>query len=162
MTWRIARRFSLGMSQRLGLAGALLGDPAVVILDEPTNGLDLDGIRWIRDLLRGLAEEGRTVLERTADDLIVIGQGRLLAATSMTERLPAGWHVTDRSTGRLGPDVVNEWLRTSSAMSRPERNYWRRRPACWRLTAWGETSAVRQPPTTRGTGAGTRPPPLTP
>jgi len=84
--------FSLGMGQRLGIAAALLGDPGVLILDEPVNGLDTDGIRWIRDLLRALAGEGRTVLvsshlmsemELTADHLIVIGQGRLLADTSM-------------------------------------------------------------------------------
>jgi len=84
--------FSLGMGQRLGIASALLGDPGVLILDEPVNGLDTDGIRWIRDLLRGLAGEGRTVfvsshlmseLELTADHLIVIGRGRLLADTSM-------------------------------------------------------------------------------
>jgi ABC-2 type transport system ATP-binding protein len=84
--------FSLGMGQRLGIAAALLGDPGVLILDEPVNGLDTDGIHWIRDLLRGLAGEGRTVLvsshlmsemELTADHLIVIGQGRLLADTAM-------------------------------------------------------------------------------
>ncbi len=86
--------FSLGMGQRLGIASALLGDPGVLILDEPVNGLDTDGIRWIRDLLRDLAREGRTVfvsshlmseLELTADHLIVIGRGRLLADTPMRE-----------------------------------------------------------------------------
>jgi ABC-2 type transport system ATP-binding protein len=83
---------SLGMTQRLGIAAALLGDPATLILDEPVNGLDTDGIRWIRGLLRELAGHGRTVLlsshlmsemERTADHLIVIGGGRLLADTGM-------------------------------------------------------------------------------
>jgi ABC-2 type transport system ATP-binding protein len=77
--------FSLGMGQRLGLASALLGDPAILILDEPINGLDPEGILWIRTLLRSLADEGRTVLVSshlmsemalTAEDLIVIGQGR--------------------------------------------------------------------------------------
>jgi len=91
---RRVRGFSLGMGQRLGIASALLGDPGILILDEPVNGLDTDGIRWIRDLLRGLAGEGRTVfvsshlmseLELTADHLIVIGQGRLLADTPMRE-----------------------------------------------------------------------------
>jgi ABC-2 type transport system ATP-binding protein len=86
--------FSLGMSQRLGIAGALLGDPPVLMFDEPINGLDPEGIRWIRDLMRSLASEGRTVfvsshlmseLEDTADDVIVIGQGRLLAATRVDE-----------------------------------------------------------------------------
>ncbi len=80
------------MGQRLGIASALLGDPDVLLLDEPVNGLDTEGIRWIRDLLKGLATEGRTVLlsshlmsemELTADHLVVIGQGRLIADTSM-------------------------------------------------------------------------------
>ncbi|MGY0230879.1 ATP-binding cassette domain-containing protein [Longispora urticae] len=86
--------FSLGMSQRLAIAGALLGDPAVLMFDEPVNGLDPEGIRWIRGLMRGLAAEGRTVLvsshlltemAETADHLIVIGQGRLIADTSVAE-----------------------------------------------------------------------------
>lgn len=86
--------FSLGMGQRLGLAGALLGDPRVLILDEPVNGLDPEGIRWVRGLLRSLAAEGRTVLVSshllsemalTADHLIVIGRGRLVADTSTYE-----------------------------------------------------------------------------
>lgn len=83
--------FSLGMSQRLGLAAALLGDPEVLILDEPVNGLDPEGIRWVRDFLRALAAEGRTVLvsshllsemSQTADELVVIGRGRLVANCS--------------------------------------------------------------------------------
>ena len=86
--------FSLGMAQRLGIAAALLGDPAVVLLDEPVNGLDPDGIRWIRGLLRGLAAEGRTVfvsshlmseMALTADHLVILGRGRLLADVSMEE-----------------------------------------------------------------------------
>jgi ABC-2 type transport system ATP-binding protein len=86
--------FSLGMGQRLGIAAALLGDPAVLVFDEPVNGLDPDGIRWIRGLLRGLAAEGRTVfvsshlmseMALTADHLVIIGRGRLLADVSMTE-----------------------------------------------------------------------------
>jgi ABC-2 type transport system ATP-binding protein len=91
---RRAGKFSLGMAQRLGLAGALLGDPGVLVLDEPVNGLDPEGIRWIRKLLISLAREGRTVLvsshliselELMADQLVVIGRGRLLAATSVSE-----------------------------------------------------------------------------
>jgi ABC-2 type transport system ATP-binding protein len=82
-------KFSLGMRQRLGLAVALLGDPAVVILDEPANGLDPEGIRWTRDVMRHLADEGRSVLVSShqlvelsivADDLVVIGQGKLISA----------------------------------------------------------------------------------
>jgi ABC-2 type transport system ATP-binding protein len=85
---RRTRGFSLGMGQRLGIAAALLGDPATILLDEPGNGLDPDGIRWIRGLLRGLAGEGRTVfvsshlmseMALTADHLVIVGRGRLLA-----------------------------------------------------------------------------------
>ena len=84
--------FSLGMSQRLGIAAALLGDPGVMLFDEPVNGLDPEGIRWIRNLLRSFAAEGRTILisshlmsemALTADHLIVIGRGRLIADTSV-------------------------------------------------------------------------------
>ena len=91
---RRAGKFSLGMSQRLGIAAALLGDPAVLLLDVPVNGLDPEGIRWIRNLLKSLAAQGRTVLisshlisevAQTADQLIVIGQGRLLAQTTVAE-----------------------------------------------------------------------------
>jgi ABC-2 type transport system ATP-binding protein len=86
--------FSLGMKQRLGIATALLGDPAVLIFDEPINGLDPDGIRWIRGLLASLAGEGRTVfvsshlmseMALTADHVIVIGRGRLIADASLAE-----------------------------------------------------------------------------
>src|SRR5262245_52421577 len=87
-----AGQFSLGMGQRLGIASALLGDPDTLILDEPVNGLDPEGIHWIRNLLRGLAAEGRTVfvsshlmseMALTADHLIVIGRGRRIADTSV-------------------------------------------------------------------------------
>src|ERR1700757_5036017 len=86
--------FSLGMSQRLGIAGTLLGDPAVLMFDEPVNGLDPEGILWIRTLMKALAAEGRTVfvsshlmseMENTADHLIVIGRGSLLADCTMEE-----------------------------------------------------------------------------
>ncbi|MGH3181807.1 MAG: ATP-binding cassette domain-containing protein, partial [Streptosporangiaceae bacterium] len=89
-----AKGFSLGMSQRLGIASALLGDPAVLIFDEPVNGLDPDGILWVRTLMRTLAAEGRTVLVSshlmsemalTADHLLVIGKGQLIADTSVDE-----------------------------------------------------------------------------
>jgi ABC-2 type transport system ATP-binding protein len=84
---RRAGKFSLGMGQRLGIAAALLGDPEVLLFDEPVNGLDLDGIRWVRNLLKGLAREGRTVfvsshlmseMALTADEVIIIGKGRLI------------------------------------------------------------------------------------
>ncbi|MGH9305538.1 MAG: ABC transporter ATP-binding protein [Acidimicrobiales bacterium] len=83
-----AGRFSLGMGQRLGIAAALLGDPGVLLLDEPVNGLDPEGIRWVRNLLKSLAQEGRTVfvsshlmseMALTADQLVVIGRGRMIA-----------------------------------------------------------------------------------
>jgi ABC-2 type transport system ATP-binding protein len=86
--------FSLGMSQRLGIAAALLGDPETVILDEPVNGLDPDGILWIRELMKSLAAQGRTVflsshlmseMAQTADHLLVIGRGRIIADTSTEE-----------------------------------------------------------------------------
>jgi ABC-2 type transport system ATP-binding protein len=89
-----AGQFSLGMGQRLGIAGALLGDPGVLLFDEPVNGLDPDGVRWVRQLMRSLAAEGRTVfvsshlmseMQLTADHLIVIGRGKLLADAPVAE-----------------------------------------------------------------------------
>jgi ABC-2 type transport system ATP-binding protein len=91
---RRAGKFSLGMGQRLGIATALLGDPAVLLLDEPVNGLDPEGIIWVRNLLKALAAEGRTVfvsshlmaeMALTADNLVVIGRGRLIADTSVSD-----------------------------------------------------------------------------
>jgi ABC-2 type transport system ATP-binding protein len=89
-----AGRFSLGMGQRLGIAAALLGDPEVLLFDEPVNGLDPDGVRWIRNLLKGLAREGRTVflsshlmseMALTADEVVIIGRGRLIAQLPIAE-----------------------------------------------------------------------------
>ena len=91
---RPIRTFSLGMRQRLGIAAALLGDPRVLLFDEPVNGLDPDGVRWIRELFRSLAAEGRTVLVSshlmsemaiTADRLVIIGRGHLIAETTVAE-----------------------------------------------------------------------------
>src|SRR6202051_2330548 len=89
-----SKGFSLGMGQRLGIAAALLGDPKILMFDEPVNGLDPEGILWIRNLMKALASEGRTVfvsshlmseMENTADHLIVIGRGRLVADCSVSE-----------------------------------------------------------------------------
>ncbi len=108
---RRAGGYSLGMRQRLGLAAALLGDPQVLVLDEPANGLDPQGIRWLRDFLRSLANHGRAVLvsshvlaemSQIADDVIVIDKGRSLAQSSLTDILA-------RSGGGMrvaGPDVT--------------------------------------------------------
>jgi ABC-2 type transport system ATP-binding protein len=118
--------FSLGMGQRLGIASALLGDPHTLIRDEPVNGLDPDGIRWIRNLLKSLAAEGRVVfvsshlmseMALTADHLIVVGRGRLIADTSVQDFIAAssGNRVRVRTTAQhglaavlVGPDVSVE------------------------------------------------------
>jgi ABC-2 type transport system ATP-binding protein len=123
-----AGTFSLGMGQRLGIAAALLGDPSTVMLDEPVNGLDPEGIHWMRSLLKGLAAEGRTVfvsshlmseMSQTADHLIVIGRGRKIADTTTAEFLSAasGNVVRVRSPAGaelrrllVGPDVSVEPL----------------------------------------------------
>jgi ABC-2 type transport system ATP-binding protein len=108
---RRVRDYSLGMRQRLGIAHALLGDPDVLILDEPANGLDPAGIRWMRDLLRDYADRGSTVLlsshllheiEVIADDIIVIGNGRIVASGTKSDLLAtAGTHVRTRDVAAL-------------------------------------------------------------
>jgi ABC-2 type transport system ATP-binding protein len=100
------------MGQRLGIAAALLGDPEVLLFDEPVNGLDPDGIRWVRTFLRSLAKEGRTVLVSshlmremalTADDVIIIGKGRLILQTSVEDLLA---HSSRRFVRVVSPDVT--------------------------------------------------------
>jgi ABC-2 type transport system ATP-binding protein len=120
--------FSLGMGQRLGIAAALLGDPPVLIFDEPINGLDPEGILWVRHLLRSLADEGRTVLVSshlmsemalTADHLIVIGRGRLLASSSVAEFIE---HTSGHQVHAVTPDaaVLAGLLRAKGAAVTPE------------------------------------------
>lgn len=122
MAKRRAGGFSLGMGQRLGIAAALLGDPSTVMFDEPVNGLDPEGILWVRNLLRSLAGEGRTVfvsshlmseMAQTADHVIVVGRGRLIADVAMAEMTARSVHqVVVRSPQAaelrdllVGPDV---------------------------------------------------------
>jgi ABC-2 type transport system ATP-binding protein len=108
--------YSLGMRQRLGLAAALLGDPAVLILDEPANGLDPQGMRWLRDLLRGLAAEGRAVLvsshllaevAQSADDVVIINRGRTVAQAPLPDLLAA----------RSGASLEDIYLELTGALS---------------------------------------------
>ncbi len=126
---RRVRGYSLGMRQRLGIAGALLGDPGVLLFDEPMNGLDLDGVRWVRGLVRRLADEGRTVLlsshlmselEQTADHLVIIGRGRLIADASIDEVVRGGAtrhgvRVRTPDPGRLAAALERQGLRVSPA-----------------------------------------------
>jgi ABC-2 type transport system ATP-binding protein len=122
-----AGKFSLGMEQRLGIASALLGDPHTLLLDEPVNGLDPEGIHWIRNLLRSLAAEGRTVfvsshlmseMAVTADHLIVIGRGKLIADTSVDEfvRRASGLvvHVRSPEASRLRELVTRDGVHVTT------------------------------------------------
>lgn len=143
--------FSLGMGQRLGIAAALLGDPAVVMLDEPVNGLDPEGVRWVRELLRGLAAEGRTVMlsshlmsemAQTADRLVVVGRGRLLAETTVdalveqSEDKGCGWPpVSPRGCARCWP---------APASPSP-----RRAPSGLSSPVWTRGGSGKWPPSTR-------------
>jgi ABC-2 type transport system ATP-binding protein len=124
-TKRRVGNYSLGMRQRLGIAHALLGDPEVLILDEPANGLDPAGIRWMRGLLRGFAERGGTVLlsshliaeiEIIADELVVIGRGRIVAQGSKEEMLiAAGTKVRSIDQDRLGGLLAEAGLAYTTA-----------------------------------------------
>ncbi|NAS22713.1 ATP-binding cassette domain-containing protein [Herbidospora sp. NEAU-GS84] len=132
-----AKGYSLGMGQRLGIAAALLGDPAILMFDEPVNGLDPEGILWIRRLMQSLAAEGRTVfvsshlmseMALTAGHLIVIGRGRILADTPMADFVPAS-HVRVRS-----PDLA--------ALARAvAAENWRARTTADALLVYGVTPA---------------------
>jgi ABC-2 type transport system ATP-binding protein len=114
--------YSLGMKQRLGLAGALLGDPAHLILDEPVNGLDPEGVSWMRRTIRALAAEGRSVLvsshllsemQLTADRLVVIGKGRMIGEYSMEEFLAGGSRVQVETVDTRGAETLTESLHSA-------------------------------------------------
>jgi len=126
---RQAGTFSLGMGQRLGLAAALLGDPAILLLDEPVNGLDPDGIVWIRTLMRSLAAEGRTVLvsshlisemAMTADHLLVIGRGRLIADAPLAEVVDSARRVTVVARSPRAQELVLPLQRLGAEMATAE------------------------------------------
>ncbi|MEQ0562184.1 ATP-binding cassette domain-containing protein [Amycolatopsis sp. NEAU-NG30] len=125
-----AGQFSLGMGQRLGIAGALLGDPGVLLFDEPVNGLDPDGVRWVRQLMRSLAAEGRTVfvsshlmseMQLTADHLIVIGRGRLLADAPVAEFIAGNSRTTVSVRVPDGGDrtALDRRLRAEGGLTHP-------------------------------------------
>ena len=129
---RRVRDYSLGMRQRLGIATALLGEPGVLILDEPSNGLDPAGIRWMRDLLRDYANQGATVLlsshllheiEVVADDLVVIGNGRIVAQGTKTELLSAaGTLVRTSDIGGLADALTESGVTFTSSAATGGRN----------------------------------------
>lgn len=177
--------FSLGMGQRLGIAAALLGDPPIVILDEPVNGLDPEGVRWVRNLVKSLAAEGRTVLLSshlmaemavTADRLVIIGRGRLIAETTVADLLARGPgnYVRVRSPASAAlaalleargitvermtadairvpgatADLVASWPDAAASSSRSSR---RTRP-CWSSDTWSSPamrSIIGRPRTAR-------------
>ena len=127
------------MGQRLGIAAALLGDPATLILDEPANGLDPEGILWIRNLLKGLAAEGRTVflsshlmaeMAQTAEHLVVIGRGRLIADTTVSEIVAQASQ--DAAVIVRTPQAAD--LRDALVSDERDRDQHRTR-ACWRSAA---------------------------
>jgi ABC-2 type transport system ATP-binding protein len=123
-----SKGFSLGMGQRLGIAAALLGDPAILMFDEPVNGLDPEGILWIRTLMKALAAEGRTVfvsshlmseMENTADHLLVIGRGKLIADCTVAEFIAANSQQTVR-VRTPQPDLLTKLVAAAGAAVRED------------------------------------------
>jgi len=126
---RPARVFSLGMRQRLGIAAAMLGDPPVLLFDEPINGLDPEGIAWIRSLMRAFAAEGRTVflsshlmseMEDTADRLVVIGRGRLVAETSVADFVASGTRAEVRVVAPQAEALADSLTRAGAGVVRQD------------------------------------------
>src|SRR6202044_2437283 len=123
-----SKGFSLGMGQRLGIAAALLGDPAILMFDEPVNGLDPEGILWIRNLMKALAAEGRTIfvsshlmseMENTADHLLVIGRGKLIADCTVAEFIAANSQQTVR-VRTPQPDLLTKLVAAAGAAVRED------------------------------------------
>ncbi|WP_018253086.1 ABC transporter ATP-binding protein [Salinispora mooreana] len=121
---RRVQTYSLGMKQRLGIAAALLGDPPVLLFDEPLNGLDPEGVKWVRGLFQGLAAEGRTVfvsshlmseMEHTATDLIVVGRGRLIAAETLAQFAARGGTLSSVSVRTPDPGALTGALTEAGA-----------------------------------------------
>ena len=143
---RRAGTFSLGMGQRLGIAAALLGDPGLLVLDQPANGLDPEGIVWLRTLLRSLAAEGRGVLisshlisemARTADRVVVIGHGKLIAEISVAELAARGADAVSRYAAQMrgrwpacSAKRGHRWVTQRAACS-----WWRGSPQKWSRTS---------------------------
>ena len=148
MAGRKVGGFSLGMSQRLGLAAALLGDPPTLLLDEPVNGLDPDGIRQVRVLLQDLAAEGRTVfvsshlmaeMEETAEHVLVIGRGRLVADTSVAELTRRAGGGSVRVVSPRAAELAAALAAAGGLVADGER------PACWTSAAWPPPPSARRP-----------------
>ena len=160
---RRAGGYSLGMRQRLALATALLGDPAVLVLDEPANGLDPEGIQWLRGFLRHLAhEQGRTVLvsshllsevEQTVDRVVIVGAGRLVREGSM-EQLRSG---ADGARHGARPRAGDGPARRGAQRGRHERVPGRRRPHRHRLHARPRSATAPSPPASSCTSCGRTP-----
>ena len=156
---RRLRNYSLGMKQRLGIAHALLGDPSVLILDEPANGLDPAGIRWMRGLLKGYADRGGTVLlsshllnevELIADEMVLIGRGRIVAQGTRSRCCAGADHQSTHVTS-----LDNELLAKVLARARPRRRR-RRRRACGSRRR--RSRSAGRPPSTRSCSPTSAPP----
>ena len=146
-----AGSFSLGMSQRLGVAVAMLGDPQVLLLDEPVNGLDPEGVLWIRNLMKRLAAEGRTILVSshlmnemavTADYLIVIGRGKLITEASTEDVIARS---TDKSVRVRTPDADRLADLITAAGGKVVRGAPTEGPACSRSLAWSRPGSASSP-----------------